>query len=466
MFPENPLFLQDTDENGHILTVSELTKRIKNLLEGEFAVCWVVGEISNLKEPSSGHLYFTLKDSSAQLRAVCFRGSRLALRFKPMDGLEVLCFGRVTVYEPRGEYQIIVEYMEPRGVGALRMLFEQLRKKLADEGLFDQSRKKPLPFCPQRILVITSATGAAIRDIITVLRRAPFPTEISVIPVRVQGTEASKEIVKAIQTANSLQDDNKWDLAIIGRGGGSIEDLWVFNEESVVRAIATLRIPSISAVGHEIDVTLADLVADHRALTPTAAAEWVVDQQELVRRNLEANEATLRRAIDDLIFQNRQTLDFLKERLKSPDRVLQEKMERLGTLKGRMFVAVKHRLENITAETSLLHTRLLSSRIVQIIPFMKQRVDYHKNLILKNLSDTLNKYEERYRRALTALQALSPYRVLERGYAIVTRVSDGLIVKSPQDVRPGDKLRIRLAHGEIFCLADNLGRDSGDCKNL
>jgi len=239
----------DPGEDKNILTVSEITRQIKHLLEGEFAVCWVVGEISNLKEPSSGHLYFSLKDSDAQIRAVCFRGSRLALRFKPVDGLEVLCFGRITVYEPRGEYQMIVEYMEPRGVGALKLLFEQIRAKLSAEGLFDPARKKPMPLCPQKVLVITSATGAAIRDILAVLRRAPFPTEVTIIPVQVQGDKAPKDIVDAIRLANELQSQNRWDVAIIGRGGGSIEDLWAFNEEEVVRAVAGLNIPSISAVG-------------------------------------------------------------------------------------------------------------------------------------------------------------------------------------------------------------------------
>jgi exodeoxyribonuclease VII large subunit len=444
----------DPGEDKNILTVSEITRQIKHLLEGEFAVCWVVGEISNLKEPSSGHLYFSLKDSDAQIRAVCFRGSRLALRFKPVDGLEVLCFGRITVYEPRGEYQMIVEYMEPRGVGALKLLFEQLRAKLSAEGLFDPARKKPMPLCPQKVLVITSATGAAIRDILAVLRRAPFPTEVTIIPVQVQGDKAPKDIAEAIQLANALQNQNQWDVAIIGRGGGSIEDLWAFNEEEVVRAVAGLNIPSISAVGHEIDVTLSDFAADYRALTPTAAAKWVVDQQESVMRNLEAYASSLKKAITDLLFRSQQTLDLLRERLKSPERELADRMESLKNWRDRIINAINHRQEAISNSVRFLHARLVSVDPMRNITSIRRELEHQKSFLLKSIVEILRRCNERHNRCLTALNALSPYKVLDRGYAIVTRLSDGKIVKSAEDAPVGEMVKVRLAQGMLVCKVE------------
>ncbi|MEJ5300912.1 MAG: exodeoxyribonuclease VII large subunit [Thermodesulforhabdaceae bacterium] len=441
----------DPGEDKQFLTVSELTRQIKRLLEGEFAVCWVVGEISNLREPSSGHLYFSLKDSDAQIRAVCFRGSRLALRFKPVDGLEVLCFGRISVYEPRGEYQMIVEYMEPRGIGALKMLFEQLRKKLAAEGLFDPAKKKALPVCPQKVLVITSATGAAIRDILAVLRHAPFPTEITIIPVQVQGDKAPEEIVEAIRMANALQSQNQWDVAIIGRGGGSIEDLWAFNEEEVVRAIAGSKIPTISAVGHEIDVTLSDYAADYRAPTPTAAAKWVVDQQESVKRNLETYVSCLKKAITDLMFRSQQTLDFLRERLKSPERIVEERIDRLRSWRDRIITTMDYRIASTLGHISVLHSRLASVKLIRDVPLMRQQLEHQKSFLLKAVCDVLREYEEKHRRHLLAMDALSPYKVLDRGYAIVTRLSDGKIVKKADDAPVGEMLKIMVAEGMLFC---------------
>jgi len=449
----------DLGEDKNVLTVSEITRQIKQLLEGEFAVCWVVGEISNLREPSSGHLYFSLKDSDAQIRAVCFRGSRLALRFKPVDGLEVLCFGRITVYEPRGEYQMIVEYMEPRGAGALKILFEQLRAKLAAEGLFDPARKKPMPLCPQKVLVITSATGAAIQDILAVLRRAPFPTEVTIIPVQVQGEKAPKDIVEAIKLANALQSQNQWDVAIIGRGGGSIEDLWAFNEEEVVRAVAGLTIPSISAVGHEIDVTLSDFAADYRALTPTAAAKWVVDQQESVMRNLEAYALSLKKAITDLLFRSQQTLDLLRERLKSPERELAERKERLRNLHNRMITAIGYRQESILNSVRLLHARLVSIDPIRNITSIRRELEHRKSFLLKSIVEILRRCNERHQRCLMALNALSPYKVLDRGYAIVTRSSDGKIVKSAEDVSVGEEIKVKLAQGMLVCRVEESYRD-------
>jgi exodeoxyribonuclease VII large subunit len=256
------------------LTVSELTARIKDMLEGSFPAVWVSGEISNFSRPQSGHCYFTLKDDIAQIRAVMWRGTALKLKFAMSDGLEVLCRGHLDVYAPRGSYQLVVDELEPKGVGALELALRKLREKLSAEGLFDPARKRPLPVFPKRIAFVTSPTGAAVRDFLEVLRRRWRGVEVLIIPARVQGDGSVTEIVAGIRAANRLKPAP--DVLIVGRGGGSLEDLWSFNEEAVVRAIAASRIPTVSAVGHEIDVTLADLVADVRALTPSEAAERVV----------------------------------------------------------------------------------------------------------------------------------------------------------------------------------------------
>lgn len=260
-----------------IFTVSELTKSVRGLLEGHFSEVWVSGEISNFRSPGSGHYYFTLKDETAQLAAVMFRGSNAKLPFKPEDGLEVICHGRLTVYESRGQYQIVVDYCEPKGLGALQLAFEQLKKKLQAEGLFDPAHKKKLPFLPRKIGIVTSPTGAAIRDILNILGRRLPGVDILVVPVKVQGEGSADEIAQAIGWLNVREDI---DVMIVGRGGGSLEDLWAFNEEVVGRAIFASRIPVISAVGHEIDFTIADFVADVRAPTPSAAAELAVPNRD------------------------------------------------------------------------------------------------------------------------------------------------------------------------------------------
>ncbi len=277
-----------------ILTVSRLTALIKGVLEENFEHVWVEGEISNLAMPVSGHLYFTLKDAAAQLRCVMFRASSRALRFKPKDGMGVVVRGRVSLFEPRGEYQLIVEYLEPQGIGALQLAFSQLKERLAKEGLFAEAHKKPIPRLPQRIGVVTSATGAAIHDILNVLNRRFANVEVLIYPVKVQGEGAAREIAQAVKDFNRY---GNIDVMIVGRGGGSIEDLWAFNEEVVARAIYHSRIPVISAVGHEVDFTIADFVADLRAPTPSAAAELVVKSKAELDAELDALSHRLRQAI-------------------------------------------------------------------------------------------------------------------------------------------------------------------------
>jgi len=285
-----------------LLTVSELTKHIRSNLEQQFPSVWVEGEISNLRCPSSGHQYFTLKDQASQVRAVLFRRQADRLKFALQDGLEVLVFGRLSVYEPRGDYQLLLEAVEPKGIGELQLAFMQLKAKLEAEGVFHESRKRPLPAFPERIGVVTSPVGAAIHDLLTILHRRWPRAQIVIAPVAVQGGEAAGQIARAIQTFNQLSSQvGKIDVLIVGRGGGSLEDLWAFNEERVVRAIAASRIPIVSAVGHETDVTLADLTADCRAPTPSAAAELVTPDCMVVKEQVSTHRTRLERSFKNVI---------------------------------------------------------------------------------------------------------------------------------------------------------------------
>ncbi|MCX5656755.1 MAG: exodeoxyribonuclease VII large subunit, partial [Candidatus Omnitrophica bacterium] len=286
------------NEHRYIYTVSELNRQIRTILEDSFPVIWVEGEVSNLKRPSSGHLYFTLKDENAQLRTVLFKNNQGKLKFELEDGQKIICGGSVTVYEKQGEYQLLVEKIEPLGIGALQLALEQLKERLMKEGLFDPLHKRALPSMPCHIGIVTSPTGAAIRDILKVIRRRFFNIEISINPVRVQGEGAAQEIARAIEEFNELGDI---DVLIVGRGGGSLEDLWAFNEEPVARAIYNSKIPVISAVGHEIDWTIADLVADVRAPTPSAAAEMVIVEKEKISQSVALSAERINQAIRNII---------------------------------------------------------------------------------------------------------------------------------------------------------------------
>ena len=311
------------DESG-ILTVSKLNQQVKMLLEEKFPFVWVKGEISNFRVPASGHFYFTLKDAKSQINAVFFRAQNRFLRFLPEAGMQVICQARLSVYEPRGEYQIIVEVMEPLGVGELQLAFEALKRKLDAEGLFDPARKKVLPLCPQNICLITSKNGAAIRDILKVLQRSPYPVTVTLFPVAVQGNEARVEIAQAIESANMLTWRHEWDVMIVGRGGGSLEDLWSFNEEIVARAISGSSIPVISAVGHEIDFTIADMAADLRLPTPTAAAEWVVKGLEQFHRDLHGCRDRMVQVVKTRLDNLRLRIEYLERRIAHPKRRLEE----------------------------------------------------------------------------------------------------------------------------------------------
>ena len=397
----------------HILTVTQLTVQVKDLLEGAFPDVWVEGEISNLSAPRSGHIYFTLKDEQSQIRAVLFRSSQRFLKFTLQHGMRVICRGRIGVYEPRGEYQLILEYIEPKGVGALQQAFEELKARLAKEGLFDLDRKKPLPLLPRRIGIITSPTGAAIRDMLRVIRRRHPKMEILIYPVVVQGAAAAPEIVEAIRYFN--QEKNA-DVLIVGRGGGSLEDLWAFNEESVARAVYGSAIPIISAVGHETDYTISDFVADLRAPTPSAAAEMVVQTEEGFRELIGSLESGLVRSM-------RQKIELFRT-------ALREKIRLLGDPRRRMEQYV-------------------------------QRVDE----LLSRLATGLGYHLRRDRALLGSLAAgldhLNPLGILSRGFSITKKLPEGTILKNSADVEPGDMISTRLSKGEVWSRIEKKREGSG-----
>lgn len=391
----------------HILSVSELTAHLKNILESSFSDIWVEGELSNLSIPQSGHAYFSLKDEQSQIRAVLFRSSQRFLKFTLQHGMQVTCRGRVSVYEPRGEYQLIVEYIEPKGVGALQLAFEQLKKRLAQEGLFDAEKKKPLPILPHCIGIVTSPTGAAIRDMLRVIKRRHPKMEILLYPVPVQGPDAAPAIVEAIRYFNR---EKTTDVIIIGRGGGSLEDLWAFNEEAVARAIHASRIPIISAVGHETDYTISDFVADLRAPTPSAAAEMVVLTEEHFCETIASYQLQLRKSI-------RRTLDFLNRSVRENTRLLgdplrrvQAASQRVDELSRRLGVGLKH------------HLRRDGARLASIT---------------------------------SALGHLNPLGILSRGYTVTRKMPEAIIVKNSADVAPGDLLRTIFHAGEVLSRVES-----------
>jgi len=438
------------DETG-VFSVSELNSRIRSILEGSLPFVWVKGEISNFRIPASGHHYFTLKDQQSQIRAVFFRAQNRRLRFVPEDGLQVVCQGRITVYEPRGEYQLVVEIMEPEGLGAMQLAFEQLKKRLEAEGLFDSSRKRPLPVCPRRIAIVTSPTGAAIRDMLKMLQRSPYPLEVTVIPVRVQGKEAAGEIASALAVVDSLRERFSWDLAVIGRGGGSIEDLWPFNEEVVARALAACEVPIISAVGHEIDFSISDLVADLRAPTPTAAAEWIVARLESVQRELERcrEQATARmkRRVEDCGHR----LRLLQGGLKDPRRRLDDLRITLDDRVERLRLAWRRDLDRRrTLEDHLVGRLKLCHPNRRIEPF-RERIAQLRKEISHRFLNRLSFLRHQLEGTAGKLEMLSPLAVLSRGYSIAYRLKDGRIIRRSSEVELDDTVRVQLAEGAMEC---------------
>ena len=434
-----------------ILTVSQLNGLIRGVLEDNFEHVWVQGEISNLAMPQSGHLYFTLKDAGAQLRCVMFRASSRALRFKAKDGMAVVVRGRISVFEPRGEYQLIVEYLEPQGVGALQLAFTQLKERLAKEGLFEESHKKPIPKLPQRVGVVTSATGAAVHDIINVLNRRFANVQLLIRPVKVQGEGAAAEIAAAIKDFNRYGDI---DVMIVGRGGGSLEDLWAFNEEVVARAIYQSRIPVISAVGHEVDFTIADFVADLRAPTPSAAAELVVRSKAELAAGLEGLSHRLALAMHRCLDECRGELYGLSRALKDPSLLLGHLAQRVDDLEERVWRVMQQLLQRRKEGVDNLYNRLrLKNPALEIEQGKERLLGY-----CARMENAMERMLERARQDTAVncgkLQTLSPLATLARGYSITRKLPGMNIVRDSSQVEPGDLLRLNFHRGGALCRVE------------
>ena len=436
-----------TEGERRVFTVSELTLGLKATLEEAFPAVWVEGEISNLRTPGSGHAYFTLKDEGAQLSAVLFRGRGRRVRFELEDGMQVLAFGGLDVYAARGQYQLVVEMMEPKGLGALQLAFEQLKRKLEVEGLFDEGRKRPLPAFPRVIGVVTSPTGAAIRDILNIIGRRFGDLRILITPVRVQGDEAPGEVVQALANLQEILD---LDVIIVGRGGGSIEDLWAFNDEGVARAIAACRVPVISAVGHETDFTIADFVADLRAPTPSGAAELVVREKLVVIETLADLYARLKQAVTSEVAAYRERVVFLSRRrvLTDPARALRDLHRRLDELQGRLRLGlrssqrqVRHR---VALATGALRRSIPLARIAGGVALLTQL----RGRLVASAQHSLKASRSRFAESVGRLESLSPLGVLARGYS-VTRLASGEVVRSAGQVAVGDPLEILLHQGAL-----------------
>jgi exodeoxyribonuclease VII large subunit len=434
-----------------IYRVSELTREIKGLLESRFPLFWVEGEISNLRTPSSGHSYFSLKDAQAQIRAVIFKYESELLPFKLEDGLHVVGLGRITVYEPRGEYQIVFETLEPKGYGALQLAFEQLKERLGKEGLFLSERKKPLPFLPQRVAVVTSPTGAAIRDFLRVLQRRYANVEVLIYPVRVQGNEAAPEIVEALDQINR---ELKVDVIVLTRGGGSLEDLWPFNEEEVARAIARSTIPVISAVGHEVDFTIADFAADLRAPTPSAAAELLVRPKEDLTALVDGLISRLIRRVSDGIKMWDERLRGLQRGLTDPRRYLIDQALRVDELTGLLWLYWEQRMNNCGHRLQVLFEALQGRTLLEEYSKLKERVAGHENMIKLLTLHTLDQRRHILENAVNTLKAVNPWRVLQRGYSITRTLPDLNVVVDAMQVHPDDRVQVALASGHLVCRVE------------
>jgi exodeoxyribonuclease VII large subunit len=443
-------FLDQLKQERRALSVSELTARIKTAIESKFLDVWVEGEISNFVRHGSGHWYFSLKDEAASIRCASFKLQNRFIRFRPADGLHVRARGRVSVYEPRGEYQLVVEQLEPIGLGALQLAFEQLKTRLAAEGLFAAERKRTLPLLPRCVGVVTSPTGAAVRDILRVIRRRNRALNVLIAPARVQGDGAAGEICRAIRLLNARTEI---DAIIVGRGGGSIEDLWVFNEESVARAIARSRVPVISAVGHEIDFTISDFVADLRASTPSAAAEIVAAAHIELSNRISRLSEDLVRAMDRRLGNAKQDLGAL-ERSRGFESVrnrLQSTLQQLDYAVSSMERALIKRVRESRTRLAELSKRLSEADIARALAGRRERLMVVKASLESLIRSSLRSSGERVSVSAGKLNSLSPLAVLARGYAIAFD-STGRVIKRASEVASGESLTVKVNDGVLDCI--------------
>lgn len=447
-----------TSSNDSILTISQLTRRIKSLLEKDLGTVWISGEISNWKLAASGHAYFTLKDENSQIDAVIFKGKLQRLKFAPESGLEVLAHGEITVYERRGSYQIIISDMQPKGMGALQLAFERLKKKLSAEGIFDEIHKQPIPMLPRRIGVVTSPTGAAIRDILNVLTRRFGGIHVVIYPARVQGEEAAPEIAAGIRALDA------WgvDVMIVGRGGGSLEDLWPFNEEVVVRAIYAAKTPIISAVGHEIDYSLSDFAADLRAPTPSAAAELVVKEQAALGDQVNRLRKRLGQALDRRLTEARHRVKLARSNyvLQRPEELVRQRRQTADELRMRLedhladhVARARTRVERASRSLGLLSPKSQLVRAGERLTRLEQRLNAAGR-------DIPVSGRHRLRPLVAQLDALSPLAILSRGYAVGWKMPERVLVREAIELKPEDEIYVRFGRGAVTAAVRSIEEEA------
>ncbi|AGH96521.1 exodeoxyribonuclease VII large subunit [Pseudobdellovibrio exovorus] len=440
-FPSETTESSSQQRDSVVYNVEQLNSHIRQTLEGQLGQVWLRAEVSNFKPHSSGHFYFSLKDSRAQISAIMFRGHNAKLKFKPHDGLEVIVRGRITVYEPRGTYQIVCETMEPVGAGALQKQFEQLKEKLKSEGLFDSARKRQIPPYPRHVAIVTSPTGAAIQDILNVMRRRARNVELTLVPAIVQGAAAASSLCEAFSQAVKLPVD----VIIIGRGGGSMEDLWCFNDEKLARLVAASPIPVISAVGHEIDFTICDFVADLRAPTPSAAAELVAKSSHEILQKLQHLDRMLNTSLQKFLKLKMQSLVLTSRRLVDPKKKLQDYAFRNDELLTRLEQATRVYFLHLKKDIQLLEKKLVSPR--DIIQNLRSRVEKMQILMNRSIDHRLNQASYRLKSNMGKLDSLSPLAVVDRGYSITTTGTK--VVKSVKDIKKNDEIEIKVTDGVI-----------------
>ena len=441
------------ESKRRIYTVSRLNQEVQHALESGFGMLWLQGELSNFSRPTSGHFYFSLKDSQSQIRCAMFRGRNRYIDFEPKSGDEVLVRGKLGLYAARGDFQLIVEHMEPAGAGQLQQKFEATKKKLQALGWFDQAAKQALPDLPQRIGVVTSSTGAAIRDVLQVLARRSPQAEIIIYPSLVQGASAAPKIVEAIKTAERR---NEVDVLLLVRGGGSIEDLWAFNEEQVAQAIFDCVLPVVCGVGHEIDITIADLVADLRAPTPSAAAELATPDEEVMLQRVASAKATLHRILAQQLSQQTNLLSSLTDRLnmRHPRRLLDDRGQRIDELEERLQQSMQAQTQRHRMRLALLGTRLNAQSPDKQLTNLRTQLASVEARLVAGMQAGLQNAKGRWQIAARALDTVSPLSTLERGFAVVKH--EGKVISNPAQLSPGDLITTQVARGTIVSKVDSI----------
>jgi len=447
--------LMNTSNSRDIYTVSRLNREVRTVLETGFPLLWIEAELSNFARPSSGHWYFSLKDEAAQVKCAMFRNRNQLVKVLPANGKQVLVRARIGLYEPRGDYQIIVEHMEEAGDGALRRQFDLLKDKLASEGLFDSSHKKNIPENISRVAIITSATGAAIHDILSTLKRR-YPMSSTIIyPVPVQGKGAASNIAKAIKKANIR---NEVDIILLARGGGSLEDLWEFNEEVVAREIYKSSIPIVTGIGHEVDFTIADFVADQRAATPTAAAELISPDRVQQIQKINTLQSRLTYLIRHNLQQKQQTMDGLSKRLRHPKERLQKIQNRINEFRLRSTRAMQHNISKKRSDVTILDAKLKQHAPLQRVQYLQQRSQQLNTRLQKSVQQILTTQKQKFDHIVFSLDALSPLHTLKRGYAIVKDDKNNILYSS-EKLKTGQKISTQLKQGQFSATITDVHND-------